>query len=374
MFDDIRPFSDAEINSAMKRIANHVYFPVLSRFIFPELPPEDVKEMVRSINTIHEFQRKVMYRANERIIQESISDFSYNGIKNIKVNTPYMFVSNHRDIMLDASLLQNVLLDNGLDTSEITFGANLMQMDLVVDIGKSNKMFKIERPGNNMKEFYRYSLHQSDYMRQVITQKKQSVWIAQRNGRTKDGLDRTDIGVIKMFGLSRKSDTVKSISELNILPISVSYEWEPCDIQKTIELCKHKEGPYIKRPGEDVESILSGILQPKGRVCFNITEPLTEEELNKIDSTNSSTFYKEVANIIDKRICGHYHLYPNNYIAHDIIHNDTKYEEFYTEGQKKTFIQRMLMLDKYDVDFNMAKQIFLGIYANPVDSYNINNY
>ena len=176
-----------------------------------------------------------------------------------------MYLSNHRDIMLDASLLQNALLMNGFDTTEITFGANLMQGQLVIDIGKSNKMFRVERPGGSIREFYKASMHLSEYIRHTIVEKKQSVWIAQRNGRTKDGKDRTDQGIINMFRMSSEGKST-SLSQLNLLPVSVSYEWEPCDILKTLELYAKRQGPYLKKPGEDLNSILTGILQPKGRV------------------------------------------------------------------------------------------------------------
>ncbi len=375
MYNDIRPYTDSEINDAMHRISNHALFPVMAKFVFPEQALKDVKEMLRSIDTIHDFQIKVMYRANERIIQESITDFSYDGISNIHAGNNYLFVSNHRDIMLDASLLQNILIDNGFGTTEITFGANLMKMDLVIDIGKSNKMFKVERPGDNLREFYKSEVHLSEYMRFAMKEKKQSLWIAQRNGRTKDGMDRTDVGIIKMFSFSYKGDDrLEALSELNITPVCVSYEWEPCDIQKTVELCRRTQGPYIKKPMEDIESILNGITLPKGGVFFKIAEPITGEELKSIYSTNTNAFHKAVADLIDKRIYSNYRFYPNNYIAHDILHNDSQYIDKYTELQKREFIKRMSILEEYDIDLNLAKQIFLGIYANPIDNFNsLNN-
>ena len=153
----------------------------------------------------------------------------------LEKGTPYLFVSNHRDIMLDASLLQNVLVDHGMETAQITFGANLMMNQLVVDIGKSNKMFRVERPGNSAREFYKSSIHLSEYIRNVIIGCGESVWIAQRNGRTKDGNDQTDQGIIKMFCMSKADDKISALKELNIVPVSVSYEWESCDILKAIE-------------------------------------------------------------------------------------------------------------------------------------------
>ena len=157
MFDDIRPYYDSEIPAAMKRIADAPLFPVLASFVFPDRPLEEVRDLVRSFSNTYEFQSGVMYHANRKIIDNSIDEFTYGGLENIDKNRRYVYLSNHRDIMLDASLLQNVLVDNGHDTAEITFGANLMQGELVIDVGKSNKMFKVERPGGSIREFYKAS-------------------------------------------------------------------------------------------------------------------------------------------------------------------------------------------------------------------------
>ena len=229
-FDDIRPYYDSEIPEAMQRIAKDPLFPILSSYVFPEKTSSEVAEMVRKIKTIREFQLEIMNPANMAIGRNSISKLSYSGFENINPGKAYIYLSNHRDIMLDAALLQTILIDNGLETTEITFGANLMQGQLVIDVGKSNKMFKVERPGGNMRDFFRASVHLSDYMRTCITQRKESMWIAQRNGRTKDGVDRTDQGIINMFRMSAPKDMSKtgSVAELHLLPVAISYEWEPC--------------------------------------------------------------------------------------------------------------------------------------------------
>ena len=165
MFDDIRPYRDSEIPAAMNRIAVHPLFDTLASFVFPGRPVEEIRDMVRSIGSVRDFQFKVMYHLNRRIIENSITGFTCSGIENIVPGRAHTFVSNHRDIMLDAALLQNILVDNGLDTTEITFGANLMQDSLVVDIGKSNKMFRVERPGGNMREFLRAKMESTGQTR-----------------------------------------------------------------------------------------------------------------------------------------------------------------------------------------------------------------
>ena len=180
-FDDIRPYTDAEIPSAMSRIAESQMLPLLASYVCPEKPLDEVRQMLLGFKTIKDFQHGIMYHVNEQIIKNSITSFSYGGTEYLEKDKPYLLVSNHRDIMLDASLLQNLFVDLKMETSQITFGANLMMNPLVVDIGKSNKMFRVERPGGSIKDFYKSSLHLSEYIRHAITEQHESVWIAQRN-------------------------------------------------------------------------------------------------------------------------------------------------------------------------------------------------
>lgn len=375
-FDDIRPYYEEEIPAAMKRITEATSFPLLASYVFPERCISDVRNEMLQYKTIKDFQMGVMYHANKQIIKKSATEFTYSGLENLSHDKNYLYVSNHRDIMLDASLMQNVLTENGFDTSEITFGANLMRGQVVIDVGKSNKMFRVERPGGSIKEFYRASLHLSDYIRTTLTEKNQSVWIAQRNGRTKDGIDRTDQGIIKMFGMSRCDDKIESLAELNILPVAVSYEWESCDILKTIELYERQHGPYIKKPGEDLNSILTGITQPKGRIHIEFCKQITREDLLQFDDCTLNEYHKKVANLMDKRICSAYRLTPNNYIAHDLRYAKQQYVDKYTQQEKETFVNRMKSLfAQYseESDIEALTDIFLGIYANPIDSKLIEN-
>ncbi len=370
MFDDIRPYNDSEIHDAMQRIASDPSFPILASYVFPDKTVEEVQKTIQGIDNIRDFQIGIMHQVNKRITGESISELSFGGMEHIDRNTQYLYVSNHRDIMLDASLLQSILIDNQLDTTYITFGANLMKGQLVIDIGKSNKMFRVERPGENIREFYRASMHLSEYIRTVLLRERQSVWIAQRNGRTKDGIDRTDQGIINMFRMSCPQDRLRSVSDLNILPVSVSYEWEPCDVLKTLELYARLKGPYKKSQGEDLKSILTGIMQPKGKVHIQFCRPLSEPELLPYTSLSSKEFNRCIAGLIDKRICSEYRLTPNNYIAHDLRSGSGLYSTYYTSEQKQNFLQHMSCLEEYAdaCDLEILRSIYLGIYANPVDS------
>lgn len=365
-FEDIRPYFDEEIPAAMKRIAESEVFPLLAAFVFPEETLEKVREHIRSITTIDQFQHEVMAVVNEQVIKRSMTDFSYSGIERLDPNKRYLFVSNHRDIMMDSSLLQYILHVNGHETSEITFGANLMCHPVVIDIGKSNKMFKVIR-GGSRKDFYEASLLNSRYIRHVITTKQQSIWIAQRNGRTKDGIDHTEPGLIRMFMSSSNEDKVKALEELNIAPISISYEWETCDILKTLELYESSRAPYIKKPGEDLNSILTGIVSDKGKVHIEICDPIEPNELRALGNLTKQDYVKSVARIIDNRINSSYYLHSNNYIAYDIRYGTNRYAVRYTPKQKEAFVARLNSLARYEnCDIDALCDIFLSIYANPV--------
>ena len=367
IFDDIRPYCEEEIPEAMQRIANSPYFPILASYVYPDEPIETVRKRIGGYQTIRDFQSETMSMVNERIIKNSITEFSCSGLERLSRNRQYLYVSNHRDIMLDSSLLQYFLDKNGYDTTEITFGANLMMNQLVIDIGKSNKMFKVERPGGSIKDFYKSSMHLSDYIRFAIQEKKQSVWIAQRNGRTKDGNDATDQGVIKMFCMSCPEDKIKALDQLHIVPVSISYEWETCDVLKTLEIYETQFAKYTKKPGEDLNSILSGIIQPKGRVHIELCEPISRMELAKLESLTNNEYHKAVAKLLDSRIHAAYRLYPNNYIAYDLRYGTSMYQDYYTQEQKEKFLGHVKALERYDTcDIENLMDIYLGIYSNPI--------
>lgn len=366
-FDDIRPFYEDEIPAAMQRIAASSSFPILASYVYPDEPLDDVRRRIAGYRTVRDFQHETMMRVNERVISSSTTEYSCNGLERLSPDKAYLYVSNHRDIMLDSSLLQYSLVKNGFETTEITFGSNLMMNQLVIDIGKCNRMFKVERPGGSVKEFYRCSKHLSDYIRHTIKDKKTSVWIAQRNGRTKDGNDSTDQGIIKMFCMSEPADKVKAMDELNVVPVSISYEWEPCDILKVLELYETRFVQYVKKPGEDLNSILTGILQQKGRVHIQVCDPIERTELQEMESMTNNEYHKAVAKLIDSRIHQAYRLFPNNYIAYDMRYGTRKYSTCYTAGEKAAFEERLNKILAYDTcDTEQLIDIYLGIYANPV--------
>ena len=368
-FDEIRPYSDAEIPAAAQRVANSPYLPSIVDYLFPGQPVEKVQQIFRNFRTINDFQTTIMYPAIHAILDKTSDGLTASGFDSLKDGKNRMFISNHRDILLDAAILQTLLFDHGLDTSEITFGSNLMQGELVVDIGKMNKMFRIMR-GGPIRDFYKNSIHVSSYMRYAITDKHQSVWIAQRNGRTKDGDDKTDMAVLKMFALSSDKEFVDNLSELNITPMVVSYEYDPCDFLKTQELFISRYQKYEKEPGEDLHSIIHGIKQFKGHIHFAISPAISQEELDFCNHFDRNKKFEHLAEIIDKRVYLNYKLWPTNYIAYELLNQTYRYKDQYTKEEMDSFVEYMEQgLSSLVGDPSELRDIFLGIYANPVVNY-----
>lgn len=366
MFEETRPYNDSEIPAAISRLASHPYFPIVCSYLFPHQEIGYLRTEFSKISSVKEFQDKVMYKLLTATIEKTTAGFSYSGTEGLSDSNKCTFIGNHRDIVLDASLLQYALYCSNLDTSEITFGDNLMKGDFVTDFGKINKMFRIVR-GGNIRDFYKNSMEVSSYMRYAITEKNQSTWIAQRNGRTKDGLDKTEPGVLKMLAMSSDKDFVENLTELNLTPVAISYEYESCDFLKTQELYVSRYQQYQKAPNEDFNSILHGITQPKGQVSMVITPSITKEELEKCDLFQKSEKYNILAKIIDKRIIRNYKLYKNNYIAYDLLQDSPVFSNNYTAAEKNNFIEYMHSgIDKIMGDKDELTAIFLGIYANPV--------
>ena len=365
-FEPVRPYNDSEVPAAMKAIIEDPFFPMVVKYCLPDANIDEVNRALSQIKTVDEFQTRVMYPAIQAVISKSTDGISFDGFDKIDDVKRHIFIANHRDIALDSAILDLLLYEHKIKTCQITFGSNLMKGNLVINIGKLNKMFRIIR-GGNIKDFYRNSLEVSAYMRHVVTELDESVWIAQRNGRTKDGNDKTEMGVLKMFSLSSDKGFVDNLDELSITPVAVSYEYEPCDFLKTAELYISRLQKYVKGENEDLNSILTGIMQDKGRVHFQICDPIKREELEALSDVPNVQFHREVAQILDKRICSNYRLYPNAFIAHDLRYGSSKYAEHYTKEQYDAFTARMAELDKYSSDPALG-DIFLGIYANPIDN------
>lgn len=368
-FDAIRPYRDDEIPAAMQRIAAHPYFKGIAHFIFPSLTEAQARIKLQQVRTIHDFQYQWMAPFNRRVIDSSIRTFSFEAEVPLDPSTGYLFISNHRDIVMDSSLLQMVLLELGLSTSEITYGNNLIYNDLVLDIARSNKMVKVIRDGS-IRDLLSQSFTLSSYILQGI-EAGRSCWIAQRNGRTKDGKDATNHGLIKMLGMAApKEDSALLYDRLHIVPVAISYEVEPCDFQKAREIYVQQhlsEGKYQKKPQEDMESVLTGILQWKGNVHFHLGRPLTKHDFASFPPDRNG-FCDGMVHLLDTRINSHYKLFGTHYAACDLLSGTATYPQMY-RNEDATFLQQRAqeLIQKFpECDATQLRELFLAQYANPV--------
>jgi 1-acyl-sn-glycerol-3-phosphate acyltransferase len=372
-FDKIRPYYNEEIPEAMQRIADAYEIKNIASFLFPEMKLTEFRDMIRSIETTEEFQKLLAVKAFQKIVKQTTNGVTIEGFENIDTTKNHIFVMNHRDIVLDSTLFQIALIDHGFKTTEICIGDNLMPSQFFIDIWRSNKMVKVIR-GASMRETLQNSLVFSKYLRNTIVNKHESVWIAQRNGRTKDGMDVTDPALVKMFAMSGTEDVLTSIAELNIVPVAISYQIEPCDWMKTRELFLSKDAPYQKAPNEDFQSILTGIMQKKGKVHITIGKPINARLESCKNLTNHEVF-KGVAKLMDDEIINGYKLFDTNYIAYDLLNRTEKYTSHYSEEAKQHFIIDMNeKIAKIGLEFypELCK-IFYSIYANPVFAKKLNH-
>lgn len=356
-FDDIRPFTDGELPEALQRIAGWDLFTQVIRYIYPDLDADEARERLCAIKTVYELQSTIMNDAIKRIVAMTTSKFSFSGMNHLRRGGNYLFVSNHRDITLDAFLLQHLLYEQKGDTSYIVFGNNLLSSPIMSDLFRCNKLIQMGR-GGNPRQFYESLKHLSTYIRALVVEERQSVWIAQRNGRNKDGIDATAPAMLKMLMLSSDDESAQSLADLNIVPMSISYEWDPCDIMKTCELFQRRRGDYVKAKDEDLNSVVTGIIAPKGHVHLAIGSPLTKKEL---DPPAGEHLTEYAAAVLDRHIQKNYHLMPTNYLAYDMMKGDTRYKMHYSASVRRDFAQRLSQLPDEE-----HRQIMIEMYANPV--------
>lgn len=367
-FESISPYNDEEAVRALGILADH---PLLSEFstrFFPDQSPDFLKMILKNIRSIDEFQEVVMSKFVEWVIEKTIRNFSYDGISNIDPSKRFLVLSNHRDIILDPAITQLVLFRNGIPLTEIAVGDNLISSQTIEYLLRSNRMIKVVR-GISARELYLSSQMLSKYIRLNITNQRSSIWLAQRQGRTKNGYDLTEQGLLKMLDMSGSSDFQKNFEELNITPMSISYEYEPCDILKAREILISQTQKYVKAEGEDLNSILVGIQQPKGNVHLNIGTPLTSEEIAEAAKCDKNDRYQLIRHAVDKRIVEGYKLWKNNYVAYDLLNQSDRYSCLYDPSDVEHFVaymQKQLATVEPELNREDLRRVFLEIYANPV--------
>ena len=367
-FESISPYTDEEAAEALSKLAEYPLLSKISQQFFPEESPEFLKNVLKSIKTIDEFQVLVMQKVVRWVLDNTAKNFSYDGVANIDPDKKFLALSNHRDIILDPAITQLVLYANGIPMTEIAVGDNLITNKTIEYLIRSNRMIKVVR-GISARELYLSSQLLSKYIRLNITNQRSSIWLAQRQGRTKNGYDVTEQGLLKMLDMSGSSDFQKNFEELNIIPMSISYEYEPCDILKARELVISRKTKYVKAEGEDLNSILVGIMSQKGNIHLNIGKPLTSEEIAEAAKCDKNDRYQLIRHAVDLRVIDGYRVWKNNYVAYDILNHSFKYSDMYNITDVESFVLYMEhQLDTVEKEINREdlRRIFLEIYANPV--------
>ena len=371
-FGDIRPYTDEEAVEALGRVSRHPMTPVISKYLFPDLPASTMSHMLRGIGSVDQFQNEIMYAVVEAVIAKTSAGVTWSGAEHLKSlgDKKFLMISNHRDIVLDPALIQYMLKQEGLPTTEICVGSNLLGSQLVEDLMRSNRMIKVIR-GVGVRELYHSSQLLSRYIRESIMSGRASIWIAQREGRTKDGFDATEQGLLKMLEMSGEESFEENFKALDIVPLSISYEYESCDARKAREVLLRREGPYVKKETEDLHSILTGIRQQKGHIHLEIGEPLRAEEIAAAAREDKNERYHLLRQVLDHRIIGGYKRWKTKYMAHDLLHGDARYATKYTAAdlaQFEKYIAHKLGKLERRLDQKALREIFLGIYAGPVSA------
>jgi len=365
-FEDIRPYNDSEYKEAIKVLFDKEQLMILLQQYVPELSVQELKDELYSYNSIQEFQSKMICRIIEASLNKSAKEFSNNGVELIDKSVSQLLITNHRDIVLDSALVNYCLDMNGNNTCEIAIGSNLLKEPWVKRLVRINKSFIVKR-NIPKQEMFEASKNLSAYIDYTIKEKKQSIWIAQREGRAKDGFDKTAPGLLKMFGMVSDGHILDQLMSLNITPVSISYELDPCDGFKLAELVAKAEGrEYIKAEGEDEMSMALGIQGEKGNVHLEFGACINDKIEGLTDIKNRNQLLKAIAEIIDNEIYLNYKLWNSNYVAYDLLHDTNKYEANYSIGGKEEFTAYMnKRLAKFE-GHELAKDIFLKMYANPV--------
>ena len=372
-FDDIRPYHDEELPAVYEELIADSAFQKAVSSIMPGVPFEAIAQKMRSCRTKLEFQKAFCYGLLWNIVKECASGLTIDHSALPNKEKPYTYISNHRDIILDSGFLSILLLDLDMNTVEIAIGDNLLIYPWIKKLVRINKSFIVQR-ALTMRQMLEASALMSNYMHYTIRDKKQSIWIAQREGRAKDSNDRTQDSVLKMLAMGGEGSVLERLAEMNIAPLSLSYEYDPCDYLKAQEfqLKRDVEG-YKKSTQDDLLNMKTGLFGFKGRVHFQVAE-LINDDLLKLDASLPKTeLFACVSALIDRKIHANYRLYPGNYVACDLLNGTTSFAGNYSAEEKQTFEDYIAgQLDKISIpnkDVEFLREKLLVMYANPVTNY-----
>lgn len=372
-FDTIRPFEPEELPMAFNRILNNEQFKQVLTLLYPDTPFDLIANKIRACKTNLEFQRTFAYNFLNNLLKKAAKSCDID-IKAISNRKNYTFISNHRDIVLDSAFLAKLLMDNDFETTcEIAIGDNLLSLPWVKDLVRINKSFIVER-SLSMREMLISSKRLAEYMHFAIKEKHENIWIAQREGRAKDSNDRTAESILKMMCMAGEGNIIERLTQLHIVPITISYEYDPCDYLKAAEFqLKRDDANWKKGKQDDNISMRTGIMGYKGHIHYHCS-PCIDEYLQTIDTNTPKTeIFGLITRYIDQQIHRNYRIYANNYIALDILNENNQFAEHYDSSDKKIFIdyleKQLAKIDIPNKDEDYLRERILTMYANPLKNY-----
>ena len=369
IYDDIRPFDPEELPAAFERLLSDAQFQQVLGYLYPGVPLEAVKTKMMACKTNLEFQLAFCYGFLKDLMAKASKGFDMN-VEAVDVTKRYTFVSNHRDIVLDSALLDVLLYDAGFNTTcEIAIGDNLLSLPWVKDLVRLNKSFIVQR-SLSPREFLMASKKMAEYMHYVVGEKNDNIWIAQREGRAKDSNDRTQPSILKMMAMGGEGSPVDRLRQLHIVPLAISYEYDPCDFLKAAEFQLRRDVPGWKKTAlDDVNSMRTGIMGYKGEVHYHCA-PCIDGFLDNLSPDIPKTkAFDVIAEHIDKEIFRNYRLYPSNYIALDMLEGNEAHAGRYTAEDKAAFEKylqgQIARIDIPNKDEAFLRERMLTMYANP---------
>ncbi len=372
-YSEIRYYGEEDLKEVIERLLKEPTIYRIGRYVMGNVTDEQIKEKLRSYDNVKDFQVHFILQVIKKIIEDTVDLISSEGVDKFSrsTNDKYMFITNHRNIVLDASFLNHELhmaYGNDFESTAIAIGNNLLNIPWVKDLARLNKSFVVIRD-SGVQQMLENSRNLSSYIRRLIKERISSVWIAQKEGRAKDGNDYTQPGLLKMFQMQGSNDFVKDFAELHMVPVAISYEYDPCISQKVKEQAIiENDGVYVKTPIDDFNSMYNGLMGYKGRVHLSFGDEITEDVLVKMDGNiPKNEKIKHLADYIDDFIHSHYQLWPNGFIAADLLNNKRQFEDKYTQEMKEKFLKYMDdKLNEIEGDRKQFERIFLTIHANPI--------
>lgn len=370
-FDEIRPYHDEELPQIFEELIEDPAFQRAACLTVPNVPFEVIADKMRDCKTKAEFQIAFCYGILKKIANDYTDGLTLNSDVDIEGDKAFTYISNHRDIILDAGFLSILLVERGLDTVEIAIGDNLLIYPWIKKLVRVNKSFIVQR-ALTMRQMLESSKRMSRYMHYTINEKIQSIWIAQREGRAKDSNDRTQDSVLKMLAMGGDGTAQERLAKMNIVPLTLSYEYDPCDFLKAQEFQLKRDNPeYTKTTQDDLRNMEVGMFGYKGHVHFHMGKCISDEVMAMdVSSLGKTEFFTKVSELIDRNIHKNYRFYPGNYVAYDILKGTNTMASKYSEEEKTVFLKYIdKQLDKINIvnmdrDFLYDKMMLM--YANPL--------